>query len=250
MDSTGETPTITAADAANAANFAAQTETISGAPKLIFSSTAFTANSTQCSPAITVQSRQSDGTTPLNVSGALTVNLSSNSPGPGPFGFFSDATCSTSTSSVTIAGGTSTTPNFYYMDSNPGTPTLTAAAPGYTSGTQTETITNLAKVGSTAVGAQSGSLNSGTGGSVQYLVTVNRAAGGNFTAALCIPTWSPSQPTGVTRTRRSVGDPTGQQWIFNQATKNNSSLTKTGVTYYFTINLNDGSSIYFQYGLK
>jgi len=41
-------------------------------------------------------------------------------------------------------------------------------------------------------------------------------------------------------------DPTGQQWIFNQATKNNSSLTTKGVTYYFTINLNDGSSIYFQ----
>jgi hypothetical protein len=45
-------------------------------------------------------------------------------------------------------------------------------------------------------------------------------------------------------------DPTGQQWIFNQGTKNNPSLNKTGVTYFFTISLNDGSSIYFQYGLK
>jgi hypothetical protein len=45
-------------------------------------------------------------------------------------------------------------------------------------------------------------------------------------------------------------DSTGQQWIFNQSTKNNPSLNKTGVTYFFTINLNDGSSIYFQYGLK
>ncbi len=46
-------------------------------------------------------------------------------------------------------------------------------------------------------------------------------------------------------------DPTGQQWIFNQATgKNNGTLNQTLVTYYFGINLNDGSWIYFQYGLK
>jgi len=44
-------------------------------------------------------------------------------------------------------------------------------------------------------------------------------------------------------------DPTGQQWIFNQSTKNNMTL-KSGVTYYFAINLNDGSTIFFQYGLK
>jgi hypothetical protein len=44
-------------------------------------------------------------------------------------------------------------------------------------------------------------------------------------------------------------DSTGQQWIFNQGTKNNATL-QAGVTYYFAINLNDGSSIYFQYALK
>ena len=42
----------------------------------------------------------------------------------------------------------------------------------------------------------------------------------------------------------------GDQWIFNQSTKNNSTLNKTGVTYSFGIKLNDGSWIYFQYGLK
>jgi len=42
----------------------------------------------------------------------------------------------------------------------------------------------------------------------------------------------------------------GDQWIFNQSTKNNGTLNKTGVTYYFAINLNDGSSIFFQYALK
>jgi len=45
-------------------------------------------------------------------------------------------------------------------------------------------------------------------------------------------------------------DPTAQQWIFNQSTKNNGMLNKTGVTYFFAINLNDGTSIFFQYALK
>ncbi len=45
-------------------------------------------------------------------------------------------------------------------------------------------------------------------------------------------------------------DPTGQQWIFNQGTKNNGTLNKTNTIYYFGIHLNDGSWIYFQYGLK
>jgi len=45
-------------------------------------------------------------------------------------------------------------------------------------------------------------------------------------------------------------DPTAQQWIFNQSTKNNPTLNKTGTTYYFQINLNDGTYIQFQYGLK
>jgi len=41
-------------------------------------------------------------------------------------------------------------------------------------------------------------------------------------------------------------DPTGQQWIFNI---NNKSLT-ANQTYYFVINLNDGTSILFRYGLR
>jgi hypothetical protein len=45
-------------------------------------------------------------------------------------------------------------------------------------------------------------------------------------------------------------DPTDQQWIFNQSTKNNSTMNAKGVTYLLAIKLNDGSFIYFQYGLK
>jgi hypothetical protein len=45
-------------------------------------------------------------------------------------------------------------------------------------------------------------------------------------------------------------DATDQQWIFNQSTKNNSTMNAKGVTYFLAIKLGDGSFIYFQYGLK
>jgi mucin-19 len=45
-------------------------------------------------------------------------------------------------------------------------------------------------------------------------------------------------------------DPTAQQWIFNQATGKNTNLNQTGMIYVFSITLNDGSVIQFQYGLK
>ena len=41
-------------------------------------------------------------------------------------------------------------------------------------------------------------------------------------------------------------DPTGQQCIFNINNKSYASIT----TYYFRINLNDGTSILFRYGLR
>jgi hypothetical protein len=41
-------------------------------------------------------------------------------------------------------------------------------------------------------------------------------------------------------------DPTNMQWIFNITTQNLSA----GSTYIYTITLNDGSSIVFQYGLR
>ena len=44
-------------------------------------------------------------------------------------------------------------------------------------------------------------------------------------------------------------DPTGQQWIFNMSTKI-APANKANQTYYFRIDLNDGTSIYFNFGLK
>jgi len=41
-------------------------------------------------------------------------------------------------------------------------------------------------------------------------------------------------------------DPTNQQWIFNITTQNLSA----GSTHVYTITLNDGSTIFFQFGLR
>jgi len=41
-------------------------------------------------------------------------------------------------------------------------------------------------------------------------------------------------------------DTSAQQWIFNLSTKSENA----GYTYVYTITLNDGTSITFQYGLK
>ena len=44
-------------------------------------------------------------------------------------------------------------------------------------------------------------------------------------------------------------DPMGQQWIFNMSTKT-APANKMNQTYYFRIDLNDGTSVYFNFGLK
>ena len=68
---------------------------------------------------------------------ATTVNLTSNSAGTHEFAATSGGTAVTS---VTLAANTASV-TAYYSDEKPGTPTLTAAATGLTSGTQQETIT-------------------------------------------------------------------------------------------------------------
>jgi hypothetical protein len=44
-------------------------------------------------------------------------------------------------------------------------------------------------------------------------------------------------------------DSTGQQWIFNISTKG-APVNVKNQTYYFTISLNDGSTITFHFGLR
>ena len=68
-----------------------------------------------------------------------TVNLSSSSPGTYIFSTAQGATTPTGNTSLTIPNGQSSV-TFYYGDTKNGTPTLTAAATGLTSGSQVETI--------------------------------------------------------------------------------------------------------------
>jgi len=84
-----------------------------------------------------VQARDSVGN-PVNAPvGGLTVSLSSSSSGTK---VFSATLSGAGTNSVVIPAGSSSVA-FYYGDTKAGTPTLTAAATGLTSATQTATIT-------------------------------------------------------------------------------------------------------------
>jgi VCBS repeat-containing protein len=132
-DSLGGTPTITAATAGYTP--ATQVETIH-ANKLVFTTSAQSTTTGVSTGTITVQRQTFSGST--LTSGSLTVGLSS-SAGTGTFRNSGDTATITS---VTIASGSSSV-SFRYRDSAAGTPTITAAASGYTAATQTETVTAL-----------------------------------------------------------------------------------------------------------
>jgi hypothetical protein len=107
-------------------------------PKLVFTSAARSTTTGVSTNTIVVQRQNADGTA-RNI-GAETVNLATSGPG----GFRNSADTAAVTS-VTIGSGVSTT-SFRYRSSTPGTPTMTASATGYTSGTQIVTIVGLPKL--------------------------------------------------------------------------------------------------------
>src|SRR5207248_1962646 len=129
------TPTVTAS--ATGFSSATQVETITAgtATVLAFSTGAQALTAGNCSGTVTVQSRDSLGNV-SNVGSATTVNLTSASTGNT---FYSDSTCTTAVASVTIAASASSQ-NFWFKDTKSGSPTETAAATGFTSATQGETI--------------------------------------------------------------------------------------------------------------
>lgn len=100
---------------------------------------------------------------------AETVTLSSSSAG----GTFGTSQLGTASTTVSIPGGSSST-TFYYGDTTqPGTPTLTAAASGLTSGTRTTTITSPAGLEITSVaGTGTPALSGCTTVSASYTCTV------------------------------------------------------------------------------
>ncbi len=131
------TPTITAA--ATGLTSATQQETITpgAAARLVFTSSPVSggaSTSAKLGP-ITVQEQDAYGNVTTT---ALTVNLTSSSAGTHAFAATSGGTAAIT--SINIAAGSSSA-TFYYGDSVAGTPTVTAAAAGLTSGTQQETIT-------------------------------------------------------------------------------------------------------------
>src|SRR5207245_963545 len=134
-DTLAGTPTLTAAASGLASATQAETVNAAAASKLAFLSSPQTLAAGTCSARVTLQTPDAYGN-PSNVGTATSVSLSSSSPGGT---FYANSVCGIASASATVAAGTNTT-TFYYGDTRAGTPTLTAAATGFTSGTQVETI--------------------------------------------------------------------------------------------------------------
>jgi prepilin-type N-terminal cleavage/methylation domain-containing protein len=113
--------------------------TVTPPPHLVFTSTAVTgvASATATLGPITVQEQDAGNNPVIAPAGGTVVNLSSNSTGTAVFSTTSGGAAVTQ---VTIPAGSSSV-SFYYGDTKAGTPTITAASAGVTSGTQAETIT-------------------------------------------------------------------------------------------------------------
>jgi large repetitive protein len=147
LTATQVTAVITAADVASAGTFnitvvnaapgggTSNAQVLTVNPKLVITSAAFTTVTGVCSPTITAQTQNGDGT---GSSGARTLTLS----GPATAKFFSDAACSNQITSVGIAAGSSSA-NFFYTDTAQGNSPLIVGSTGLTSATQTESYTGL-----------------------------------------------------------------------------------------------------------
>jgi len=128
-------PTITGS--ATLFNSATQVETVRAAApaRLVFTTTAQTANAGSCSAVMTVELRDGfDNVAPAQA--AITVSLSSSA---GTSAFFSDPSCSSAVSSRPIAVN-ATQASFYFKDSAAGSPTVTASSGTLTSATQQVTV--------------------------------------------------------------------------------------------------------------
>ena len=118
---------------------------------------------------ITIQRQTSYGG--AYTTGAITVNLATNSTGGA---FYATSTSTTPETTVSIASGESTA-TFYYKDSVAGTPALTVSSTGYASGTAAFTITGPAsKLSFTAGTSQTLSANT-----VSSVITVQLQDSGN-----------------------------------------------------------------------
>ena len=134
VDTLASSPTLTAA--ATGLTSATQTETVipAAASQLLFTTMAQTLTAGVVSATLTVQEEDPFGNVTTT---AETVNLSSFNAATGLFK--DNATGLTTITSVSIPAGSSTA-SFKYVDTLASSPTLTAAATGLSSATQTETV--------------------------------------------------------------------------------------------------------------
>lgn len=107
------------------------------ASKIGFTTAAQTIAANAASAVITVQVQDASGN-PVNVAAATTVNLTSSS-ATGKFDTSAAGPFNGTVVSVTIAAGANSA-SFFYKDATAGTPTITAASTGLTSGTQQITV--------------------------------------------------------------------------------------------------------------
>ena len=161
---------------------------VSAATKLAFTTAPFSVVFGQCSPQVTVQTQNAGGSA-ANPSSNTTVNLSTNSLGGT---FYSNNTCTTSITSVSIpTSGNSA--SFFYKDANVGTPTITAAAAGLTSATQSETITQASTTTSVA-----SSLNPSVyGDGVTFTATVSSTVSGSLSGTVTFKDGAATIGTGA-----------------------------------------------------
>jgi hypothetical protein len=129
-------PTITAAATGLTSGTQSETITAGTGTQLAITSTAIhAAHGSSATNAFTVTLEDAFGN-PTTKSSAITVNLSSTSSGK----TFAATSGGTSVTTVTLPPNTQSV-TAYYADTVAGSPTITAAGSGLTSGTQTETMT-------------------------------------------------------------------------------------------------------------
>jgi len=107
------------------------------ASKIVFTTALQTVAANTASAVITIQVQNASGN-PTNVAAATTVNLTSSS-ATGKFDTSASGLFNGTIVSVTIAAGANSA-SFFYKDTTAGTPTITAASAGLTSGTQQVTV--------------------------------------------------------------------------------------------------------------
>jgi len=140
--------------------------------------------------------------------GGLTVTLSSTS-GAGGFSTSSGGPFAGGLH-LEVAAGATASPSFYYEDTRSGSPTLTAAATNWSSGTQTETV-NAATLTRIAVSPSSATV--GTFGSKSFSATGYDAYSNTVTSGFD-PTWTTTapgtlSPTQGTKTTFTAGSMAG-----------------------------------------